>query len=164
MRIIALLFLASLLCGCSPQIAKLRPAPVATEAKIKMLTIQSPNNSLNATVPPYSTPWPRGSDGELLSGTTTLLALVDPSGNIKDIKVELSSGYRSLDAAALQAVRRWHFSPARRDGLPVEGYIRIPVAMDGSTKLSPAFYPLKTPSTQWNALTPAKVVEGGAYK
>jgi TonB family protein len=156
MRVIALLSVA-LLCGCSPQIAKLPPAPAATEAKIKMLIIPSPNNPANAGVPPYSTPWPRGSDGELLSGTTTLLALIDPSGNIKDIKVELSSGYRSLDTAAWQAVRRWHFSPAHRDGLPIEGYIRIPIAMDGSTKSPPAFYPLKAPSAAWNALTPKKV-------
>jgi protein TonB len=155
MKRIALILPAVLLAGCSSDIAKVPVAPPAPVIPIKTLTIPSPNNALNADVPAYSTSWPRGSDGELLSGTTTLMALVGPTGNVSDIKVELSSGSRALDNAAFNAVRRWHFSPARRNGVPIEGYVRVPVAMDGATKGAPEFYPLRTSSSSPIGLAPS---------
>lgn len=154
MKRVALILPALLLAGCSSDIAKVPVAAPAPAIPIKTLTIPSPHNALNADVPAYSTSWPRGSDGELLSGTTTLMALVDPTGNVSDIKVELSSGSRALDLAALNAVRRWHFSPARRNGIPIEGYVRVPVVMNGTTKGPTALYPLKTSNSFPNSLTP----------
>lgn len=60
-------------------------------------------------------------------GTVTLLILVAVDGSVKDIKVDVSSGYRELDRAAMDAARRWRFNPTIRNGQKVEGYARVPV-------------------------------------
>ena len=60
-------------------------------------------------------------------GTVTLLVLVGVDGSVKDVKVEKSSGYRELDRAAMDAVRRWRFNPEKKNGKVVEGYARVPV-------------------------------------
>ena len=38
-----------------------------------------------------------------------------------------SSGNRDLDRAALEAVRRWRFQPAQRNGQPVSATVIIPL-------------------------------------
>jgi protein TonB len=39
-----------------------------------------------------------------------------------------SSGHAVLDASALDTVRtRWRFVPARRDGIPVEDSVQVPI-------------------------------------
>ncbi|MCF6238219.1 MAG: energy transducer TonB, partial [Candidatus Marinimicrobia bacterium] len=60
-------------------------------------------------------------------GVVWLLVDVSAEGLVEDLQVEQSCGYRVLDKAASQAVRRWEFSPARRAGLVVESQVRIPV-------------------------------------
>jgi protein TonB len=60
-------------------------------------------------------------------GVVWLLVDVSADGLVDDLRLEKSCGYRILDKAASQAVRRWKFSPARRAGLVVESQVRIPV-------------------------------------
>src|SRR5690606_33673650 len=60
-------------------------------------------------------------------GTVLLRVQVDANGRPEDIDVIDGSGFRSLDRAAAEAVRRWHFEPARRDGRPVRGTVEVPV-------------------------------------
>jgi protein TonB len=60
-------------------------------------------------------------------GVVWLLVDVSADGLVVDLRLEKSCGYRVLDKAASQAVRRWKFSPARRAGLVVESQVRIPV-------------------------------------
>jgi protein TonB len=60
-------------------------------------------------------------------GVVWLLVDVSADGLVDDLRLEKSCGYRVLDKAASQAVRRWKFSPARRAGLVVESQVRIPV-------------------------------------
>jgi periplasmic protein TonB len=36
--------------------------------------------------------------------------------------VRESSGFEDLDAATIQAVMKWRFSPAKKNGDPVESY------------------------------------------
>lgn len=52
-------------------------------------------------------------------GTVTLLVRVSAEGVASDVSVAGSSGTPSLDRAARNAVRRWHFTPARVEGAPV---------------------------------------------
>jgi len=61
-----------------------------------------------------------------------LLVLVSAEGLPLDIRVDASSGHRALDAAAIEATKRWRFEPARKNGVPVEGYVRIPFMMNAS--------------------------------
>jgi protein TonB len=52
---------------------------------------------------------------------------VSPAGRVLDVQLERSSGRSVLDRAATDAVRRWRFHPARRDGMAVEGSVVVPV-------------------------------------
>ena len=61
-------------------------------------------------------------------GTTVLKVLVDPEGAPDRVAVDRTSGFEILDAAAVKAVRRWRFHPARRGIDAVPSWVRIPVA------------------------------------
>lgn len=65
----------------------------------------------------------RGQEGRVL-----LRVAVRSDGRPRSIAVLRSSGHRLLDEAALEAVRRWQFVPAERDGRPIEGQVDVPVA------------------------------------
>ncbi len=52
-------------------------------------------------------------------GTVSLLVHVSAQGLPQSVTVAGSSGTASLDRAARNAVRRWHFTPARIQGTPV---------------------------------------------
>lgn len=52
-------------------------------------------------------------------GTVVLLIHVAPDGQAREVEILQSSGFPLLDRAAQQAVERWHFLPAMRDGQAV---------------------------------------------
>jgi protein TonB len=52
---------------------------------------------------------------------------VSASGAVARAVIKKSSGYRSLDQAALQAVARWQFRPAERGGKATEHMLEIPI-------------------------------------
>ena len=52
-------------------------------------------------------------------GTVTLLIRVSAQGRPQDVVIATSSGAESLDRAARNAVRRWRFTPAQKEGTPV---------------------------------------------
>ena len=52
-------------------------------------------------------------------GAVMLLIHVSPEGLASGVDVLKSSGYRSLDRAAREAVTAWHFLPAVKDGEPI---------------------------------------------
>ena len=99
------------------------PPPPGLAPGTKMLNLGPPGPD------PYVIPWPKGSDGKILTGTTELMVLVSSDGRPVDIRVEKSSGYRALDAATIEATKRWRFEPAKRNGVPTEGYVRIPFSI-----------------------------------
>ena len=61
-------------------------------------------------------------------GTVVLMVVVDEGGRVRDSSIATSSGVERLDKAALNAVRRWRWSPTIVDGRPsqVRGLVRIP--------------------------------------
>ncbi len=64
----------------------------------------------------------QGAQGQVL-----LLAEVLAEGRAGRIELEKSSGHALLDAAAMNAVRTWRFSPARKNGLLTVQTVRIPI-------------------------------------
>jgi periplasmic protein TonB len=56
-----------------------------------------------------------------------LRVLVDDQGRTKTVEINSSSGNDALDRAAAEAVKRWHFQPARYDDRAVESWLRIPI-------------------------------------
>jgi protein TonB len=55
---------------------------------------------------------------------------IEPSGEVRDARVVRSAGCPELDAAALEAVRRARFEPARRGGVPVPCTVLQPVVFN----------------------------------
>ncbi len=79
---------------------------------------------LHAPAPAY----PRDALRVGAQGTVTLRVLVDVDGSPLDVRVERSSGNRSLDnAARTQVLRQWKFQPAIDNGRPVQAYGLVPV-------------------------------------
>ena len=60
-------------------------------------------------------------------GTVLLTLAVDERGLVKTVRVKDSSGVKSLDTAAVRAVKAWQFEPARRDGNPTAHEVEVPV-------------------------------------
>lgn len=60
-------------------------------------------------------------------GKVQLKVRVSAQGEALNITLAKSSGYDSLDAAAIEAVTRWRFVPARRGEETVESSVIVPV-------------------------------------
>lgn len=71
--------------------------------------------------------YPRAARRRGLEGQVRVRVRVSVAGTALQIRIATSSGYEILDEAALEAVARWHFTPAREGGRPVEGEIVVPV-------------------------------------
>lgn len=63
-------------------------------------------------------------------GRVMLRAHVLPSGSADQVDVKTSSGSSRLDNAALEAVRKWKFVPARQGGEAVAAWVQIPITFN----------------------------------
>lgn len=62
-----------------------------------------------------------------IQGKVLLNVLVTTEGTAADVSIARSSGNGALDEAALNAVRRWHFVPARRGSQLVSDNVLVPI-------------------------------------
>ncbi|HTK89627.1 MAG TPA: energy transducer TonB, partial [Verrucomicrobiae bacterium] len=60
-------------------------------------------------------------------GLVRLRVFIDPTGNVRNVATETSSGNADLDAAATIAVRHWTFHPGSANGQPAAGELIMPV-------------------------------------
>jgi protein TonB len=60
-------------------------------------------------------------------GKVLLKVLVSQDGKAEVVKVDTSSGHQKLDQAAIEAVKRWSFVPAKRSNKPISAYVLVPV-------------------------------------
>jgi len=61
-----------------------------------------------------------------VEGVVTLIFVLDEAGRVEDPRVENSSR-AEFEKPALEAIRKWRFSPGKKDGKEVRTYIRIPM-------------------------------------
>ncbi len=61
---------------------------------------------------------------------TTLRVRVLENGRVGDVLVEKSAGFRDLDLAAVDAVKKWLFEPARQGKRPSAGLGALPVKFE----------------------------------
>ena len=59
-------------------------------------------------------------------GTVVIRARIQIDGSADRVEIKKSSGYGVLDQAALEAVRKWRFIPARRGNEAVVEWVEIP--------------------------------------
>lgn len=111
-----------------------QPAPRRAPEPVAAAPRPEPAPAVGASTParplPGATPAPRypvsalrrGEGGEVL-----VRAEVGPDGVVTSVSLARPSGNRALDRAALDAVRRWRFEPARRDGVPTVDSVQVPI-------------------------------------
>ena len=103
----------------SPNVSETAPTTLAmanTEADYKAAYLNNPR-------PPYPLSAARqGAEGRVL-----LLAEVLPDGRAGRVRLEKSSGHALLDASAMNTVRSWRFTPARKDGVVTTQSVLIPI-------------------------------------
>ena len=99
-----------LLCGLV--VAAVPIAQAVTEAAVPVRT----------TAPDY----PIALKREGITGVVTVVFSVDEKGNVIDPEVRKSSN-QGFDQAALNAISKWKFRPARQDGVPVRSKLAIPL-------------------------------------
>jgi TonB family protein len=64
-----------------------------------------------------------------VEGTVEVNALVDEKGNVTDVQVRTPAGGRTgLNEAAMDAVKKYKFRPATKDGVPVKVWYSVKVA------------------------------------
>jgi len=61
-----------------------------------------------------------------ISGVVSIQFEVDEQGNVQDPVIQKSSN-REFEQPAINAVKRWKFKPARKDGVPVKMKVAIPL-------------------------------------
>jgi protein TonB len=66
--------------------------------------------------------YPRSARSEGREGVVTVRILIGINGKPASTTVTESSGFEDLDAAAVRAVMKWRFSPALKNGKPIESY------------------------------------------
>jgi protein TonB len=95
--------------AAAPSAATVPAAPASTPMP-KVTPPRSDAAHLNNPVPAYPTASRRfGEQGHVL-----LEVFILADGSVGEIRLKRSSGFMRLDEAALDAVRRWRFVPARR--------------------------------------------------
>jgi len=102
----------------SPAEAAAAPPPQATPVEILHPKFREPPEP--ATYPPRALAL--NQQGEVL-----VRARIDCDGNPENVELARGSGFPMLDDAALTAVRRWRFVPARVDGVAVVATVQVPV-------------------------------------
>ena len=71
--------------------------------------------------------YPQSAKKSNLEGVVLVRVLIDTDGSATRVSVRESSGYESFDEAALMAVQKWRFSPAKRCGIPITSFYDVRV-------------------------------------
>jgi protein TonB len=110
------------------------PAPKSAEAS--RAPEQKPQAASVAVTPPVfnaaylrnpAPQYPLAARRSGQQGTATVRVLVTPEGLPARVDLEKSSGSTHLDHAAVEAVKGWRFTPARRGSEAVEGWVLVPI-------------------------------------
>lgn len=88
---------------------------------IHVAAVVDPNACEKPEYPPIS-----ARNGE--TGTVVLSMLIGVDGRVRDANIEKSSGYKSLDRAARNALSLCKFKPGTTDGVPEQSWTKIQYA------------------------------------
>ena len=105
----------------TPQPVVVPPAAPAAAPKVDLPS--SDADYLHNPQPVY----PAASERRREYGRVLLAVVVDAEGHPKSVSVKISSGFERLDQAALKAVTGWTFVPGKRNGVPTEMAVEVPI-------------------------------------
>lgn len=98
-----------------------QPTPPAPPAPV------IPPNFLAAYLDNPAPAYPASARRMREKGTVLLRVVVATSGLPESVDLERSSGHERLDRAALDAVRKWKFVPARQGDTPIRATVLVPI-------------------------------------
>lgn len=106
---------------------------VAPEAGEKAGSVPSAEETTQATPAYRKNPrpeYPNMAKRRGYQGTVLLEVLVNKAGNVDDLRILQSSGYRILDRSALNSVKNWLFEPGSIGDQKVDMWVRVPVRFE----------------------------------
>lgn len=101
-----------------PPTASAPAAPAPSQARV---AVDKPPVPRRRIKPEY----PKGARQRGEEGDVTLELDVSPNGMVDDVQIVASCGFAELEQAAIQAVKRARFTPARRGGAAVPATARL---------------------------------------
>ena len=114
----------------TPSIGEQAPQPIAQPNTAPVAATPSTSPTDRPEPLPLATRPPRYPQEEMrrgVGGTVRVRVQVAADGSVEDGEIETSSGNRNLDRAALDAIRRWTFQPATRNGQSVPAKVVVPI-------------------------------------
>lgn len=111
--------------AANPVVNESAAAPSAAGQSEDLPSLTFANGESISNPPPR---YPAASRKAREDGRVLLRVVVGVDGRAKEISVIQSSGYARLDDSAVDAVRRWRFFPARKEGELAEGSLEVPIS------------------------------------
>lgn len=102
------------------------PAPEAPAKHAPEPVVEAPRFNaayLNNPPPPY----PLAARRRGIEGRVMVRAEVQADGSCSRVEMKASSGSELLDQAALEAVRKWRFVPARKGSQVIMAWVEVPI-------------------------------------
>ncbi|MNM87274.1 transport protein TonB [compost metagenome] len=99
------------------------PAPPAPSAPTPVTPPSANAGYLRNPAPEY----PAFAQRRGWEGTVLLRVHVLASGKPSKVRLQTSSGREALDEAAIRAVKRWSFVPAKRGDVAQDGWVSVPI-------------------------------------
>ena len=104
------------------EIRSLTAAEAVTEEAFDVADLEKRPEPVSQVAPTYPSELRKAK----VEGVVTLVFVLDETGRVEDPRVENSSR-PEFEKPALEAIRKWKFSPGQKDGQAVRTYIRIPM-------------------------------------
>lgn len=106
---------------------------ISSDLLNKIESYEEPLNSDDLDVPPQllsklSIKYPVKARRDGIKGEVVLRILVSNTGAVSQVEIEKS--IPQLDSAAIQAVEKLRFKPAKKYGMPTDVWVRIPLNFD----------------------------------
>ena len=106
------------------------PAPPAPEAPVRNIpepVLEAPRfNAAYLNNPPPVYPLSARRRG--IEGRVLVRAEVQADGSCSRVELKTTSGSDLLDQAALEAVKKWRFVPARKGNQAVTAWVEVPIS------------------------------------
>lgn len=104
------------------EIRSLTTAEAVTEEAFDVADLEKRPEPVSQVSPTYPPEFRKAK----IEGMVTLVFVLDETGRVEDPRVENSSR-PEFEKPALDAIRKWRFSPGMKDGQAVRTYIRVPM-------------------------------------